>query len=68
MERDLGDSLKASQCRLKHNLLWGIKEKEMVATVAFKVVAVETKRQRKGKSEKEEKRKNEEVRRERGRG
>ena len=42
LERDLSDSLKASQCRVKHNLLWRIKEKEMVATVAFKVVAVET--------------------------
>ena len=31
MERDLSDSLKASQCRVKHK-----------ATVAFKVVAAET--------------------------
>ena len=28
LERDLSDSLKASQCRVKHNLLWRIKEKE----------------------------------------
>ena len=67
MERDLSDSLKASQCRVKHNLLWRIKEKgnlwrikekEMVATVAFKVVVVETNSREKTKvrmSEKEEK-------------
>ena len=60
LERDLSDSLKASQCRVKHNLLWRIKEKEMVATVAFKVVAVETNSREKEKvriREKEEKRK-----------
>ena len=58
LERDLSDSLKASQCRVKHNLLWRIKEKEMVATVAFKVVAVETNSREKEKvrmREKEEK-------------
>ena len=67
LERDLSDSLKASQCRVKHNLLWRIKEKEnlwrikekeMVATVAFKVVAVETNGREKEKvrmREKEEK-------------
>ena len=36
LERDLSDSLKVSQCRVKHNLLWRIKEKDMVATVAEK--------------------------------
>ena len=36
LERDLSDSLKASQCRVKHNLLWRIKEKDMVATVVEK--------------------------------
>ena len=59
LERDLSDSLKASQCRVKHNLLWRIKEKETVATVAFKVVAVETNGRTKEKvrmREKEEKR------------
>ena len=61
LERDLSDSLKASQCRVKHNLLWRIKEKEMVATVAFKVVVVETNGREKEKvrtRKKEEKRKN----------
>ena len=59
MERDLSDSLKASQCRVKHNLLWRIKEKEMAATIAFKV-GVETNGRTKEKvrmREKEEKRK-----------
>ena len=60
LERDLSDSLKASQCRVKHNLLWRVKEKEMVATIAFKVVVVEKNDREKEKvrmREKEENRK-----------
>ena len=59
LERDLSDSLKASQCRVKHNLLCRIKEKERWLQSPSRWL------QRKGQSENESERREKEEREER---
>ena len=68
MERYLSDSLKASQCRVKHNLLWRIKKKRDGGYRRLQGGGGGDKRQRKEKSENErERREKEEVKEERER-